>query len=50
MNLGVLKKIIKDGEEFEIYKIKNKVYHKIQYDNKIYTIIESKNGIKFEGE
>lgn len=48
MNLALLNKICKYGEEIEIYKIKNKTYHKILYDNKIYTIIETKNSIKLE--
>lgn len=48
MNLELLSKIIREGEEIDIYKDKNKVYHKILYDDKIYTIIETKNGIKLE--
>jgi hypothetical protein len=46
MNFELLNKILKDGEEIDIYKIKNDIYHKIIYNNIIYTIKENKNGIK----
>lgn len=48
MNFELLNKIIKDGEEVDIYRIKNKIYHEILYDNKVYIISETKNGIKLE--
>ena len=50
MNLELFNKIWKYGEEIDIYKIKNVIYHKILYDDKIYTIIETKNRIKLEEE
>lgn len=48
MNFELLNKILKSGEEIDIYRIKNKTYHKILYDNKVYIISETKNGIKLE--
>lgn len=50
MNLELLNKIIKNGEEIDTYKIKNKIYHKIVYDNKVYVITEDKKGIRLERE
>ena len=48
MNFELLNKIIREGEEIDIYRIKNKIYHEILYGGKVYTIIETKNGLKLE--
>ena len=46
MNFELLNKILKNGEELDIYKNKNDVYHKILYNNTIYLILENNKGIK----
>ena len=46
MNFELLNKILKNGEELDIYKIKNNIYHKILYNDVIYTILENNKGIK----
>lgn len=46
MNFELLNKILKDGEEIDIYKIKNNIYRKILYNNTIYLILENNKGIK----
>lgn len=46
MNFDLLNKILKVGEEIDIYKIKNDIYHKILYNGVIYTILENNKGIK----
>lgn len=46
MDLQLINKIIKDGEQINIYKIKNEVFYKILYNEKIYTLSENKKGIR----
>lgn len=46
MSFELLNKILKNGEEIDIYKIKNDIYHKILYNDVIYTILENNKGIK----
>lgn len=46
MDLQLINKIIKDGEQIDIYKIKNEVFYKISYNGKIYTLSENKKGIR----
>lgn len=46
MNFELLNKILKYGEEVDIYKIKNNIYHKILYNDVIYIILENNKGIK----
>ena len=46
MNFELLNKILKNGEEIDVYKVKNDIYHKIVYNNTIYLILENKKGIK----
>ncbi len=46
MNFELLNKILKGGEEIDIYKIKNNIYHKILYNDMIYIILENNKGIK----
>lgn len=48
MDLELFNKILKYGEEIETYRIKNKIYHEILYDDKVYLISETKNEIKLE--
>lgn len=48
MNFDLLNKILKNGEEIDIYKIKSNIYHKILYNDVIYTILENNKGIKLE--
>lgn len=50
MNLELFNRILKYGEEIDIYRIKNKIYHEILYDDKVYIIIETKNGLKLKEE
>ena len=46
MSLELLNKILKNGEEIDVYKIKNNIYHKILYNDVTYTILENNKGIK----
>lgn len=46
MDLQLINKIIKHGEQIDIYKIKNDVFYKILYNEKIYTLLENKKGIR----
>ena len=47
MNFELLNKILKNGEEIDIYEIKKDIYHKILYNDVIYTILENNKGIKY---
>ena len=46
MNFETFNKILKNGEEIDIYKIKNNIIYKILYNDVIYLILENKKGIK----
>ena len=46
MNFEDFNKILKNGEEIDIYKIKNNIIYKILYNDIIYLILENKKGIK----
>ena len=46
MNFETFNKILKNGEEIDIYKIKNNIIYKILYNDIIYLILENKKGIK----
>ena len=46
MNFVTFNKILKNGEEIDIYKIKNNIIYKILYNDIIYLILENKKGIK----
>ena len=44
MNFETFNKILKNGEEIDIYKIKNNIIYKILYNDIIYLILENKKG------
>lgn len=46
MNFEDFNKILKNGEEIDIYKIKNNIIYKVLYNDIIYLILENKKGIK----
>ena len=46
MNFETFNNILKNGEEIDIYKIKNNIIYKILYNDIIYLILENKKGIK----
>lgn len=44
----LINEIIKKGEIYDTYKIKNTIYYKIVYNDEIYTISEKNNFYKIE--
>lgn len=48
--LKLINEIIKKGECFDVYKIKNITYYKISYNNIDYLISEKNNSCKIEEE